>query len=358
MSVVVSDLVIYGSANMPDVDGATVGGAVAFSKRLAFSDISPNGLLDYVSSSSSDTAVVITVSGLDASGVATSENKTLTGQTPVNGAQTFERILKAVASGTTAVGDVAAISHTAVVTGTAQAGAAATSTLPSRLRLQSGQGASVALGQIVRITNNTPTGAQYQLRYIVGIGTNVDPAASSDDVYLNRDWGTVPSSSTTYTVNEGALFDLSPNQVTEIRRPFYGAVANAAGGATLTFYEKVFAVNNNATTSLVTATLSVFSESPSLGTGVHLDIAVCKALNDTQTATNRQTLPTNGDSSALTFTSGSPPQSQSVPSPGNLPSGSAPNSAGAEGIWLKLTLPAGSLPYKGVGVLRTQGASA
>src|SRR5689334_22388151 len=123
MSVNPSNLKFYGSVNMPDVDGATTGGAVDFTKKISFDDISPNGLMDYVSSAAGDTAVVITITGRDASGVIQQEAKTLTGTTLVNGSQTFERILKGVVTGTTAVGDVAAISHTPLITShTAQTG--------------------------------------------------------------------------------------------------------------------------------------------------------------------------------------------------------------------------------------------
>src|SRR5579875_3003966 len=38
MSVLISDLRYYGSANMPEADGATVGGAIDFTKRLEFAD--------------------------------------------------------------------------------------------------------------------------------------------------------------------------------------------------------------------------------------------------------------------------------------------------------------------------------
>jgi hypothetical protein len=127
MSVLPSDLVFYGSANMPDVDGSTTGGALNTAILINFNDITPTGTMNYVSSSASDTATVITISGRDASGVIQTEAKTLTGTTTVSGSQSFERLMKGVVSGTTAVGDVASISNTAVVSGTAQTGAAATS---------------------------------------------------------------------------------------------------------------------------------------------------------------------------------------------------------------------------------------
>jgi hypothetical protein len=47
----------------------------------------------------------------------------------------------------------------------------------------------------------------------------------------------------------------------------------------------------------------------------------------------------------------------SVPTPGNLPPGSAPNAAGSQGVWLRLTLPAGTAAYKGSTDLRAQGST-
>jgi hypothetical protein len=156
MSVLPSDLVFYGSANMPDVDGSTTGGALSTAILINFNDITPTGTMNYVSSSASDTAAIITLSGRDSTGVIQAEAKTLTGTTAVSGTQSFERLMKGVASGTTAVGDIAAISNTAVVTGTAQAGAAASASASATITLQSGQGASCTIGMIIRITNNSP----------------------------------------------------------------------------------------------------------------------------------------------------------------------------------------------------------
>ena len=141
MSVLPSDLVFYGSASMPDVDAATTGGALNTAILINFNDITPTGTMDYVSSSASDTAAVCTISGRDATGVIQTEAKTLTGTTVVAGSQSFERLMKGVMTGTTAVGDVAAISHTAVVSGTAQTGAAATSSASATITLASGAGA-------------------------------------------------------------------------------------------------------------------------------------------------------------------------------------------------------------------------
>jgi len=331
MSVLTSDLVFIGSADMPDADGVTTGGAPTFSTLVTFADLSATQVLDYVSSSASDTATTIAVTGRDATGVIQTETKTLTGTTAVAGAQSFQRLLKGVAGGTMAVGDVAAISSTAIVTGTAQAATAATATTPATLTLQSGQGASVALDQIIRVTNNLPAGANFQLRRIIAI--------SGDVVQVNLEWGTVPTSSTTYTVSTGMLFDLSPNQVTQVRRPFYNASANAAGGATKIYYEKIFGVDNNTATALTGASIVKLTDPGGLYTGGGaLDFALATALDDGGTVATRQTAPTTGIG---TFSTGAAPQTAAVPSPGNLPSGAAPNAAGAQGVWLRLTLPAG-----------------
>lgn len=342
MSVLQSDIVFYGSANMPDADGATTGGAVSTAKLINFNDITPSGLMDYYSSSASDTATVVTLTGRDGTGAIVTEGKTNTGTTVVNGTQTFERLLKGVLTGTTSVGDIAAVSHTAVVTGTAQAGAAATSSNSASITLQSGQGASCAAGMIIRFTNNTPSGVTAMLRRIVAVVT--------DTVYVNTDWSTVPSSATTYSVHHGMLFEKGPNAVTENRRPFYNASSDVAGGSSRTYYEKIFAVNNNTTTALTGVIISKQVD-PSAGT---FEFALTNSLNDTSTITNRQTLP----SVAITaFTTGSAPQSINVPSPQNLPNGAAPNAAGAQGIWIAQTLTAGLAPAKTSFTMRAAGST-
>jgi hypothetical protein len=75
-------------------------------------------------------------------------------------------------------------------------------------------------------------------------------------------------------------------------------------------------------------------------------------MNDTGSVVDRQTAPSSGIAGFITQ-----PALLSVPSPGNLPSGSAPNAAGAQGVWLRLTLPAGATAYKGSVDLRTQGTT-
>ena len=126
------------------------------------------------------------------------------------------------------------------------------------------------------------------------------------------------------------------------------------GGVTRAFYEKVFVLNTNATTALTGAAVELASESGALPPGALLDLALTKILNDTATTANRQTLPTNGDASALVFVT-QPAFISVIALPGNLPSGNT--AAGAQGLWLRLTLPPGTGPYAGAADIRATGVT-
>ena len=367
MSVLPSDIVVYGSANMPEADGAINGGPIDFSRRVAFYDIAPAGNLDVISSSATDTATKITFYGRDATGVIQNQTLSLNGQTWVTGSQSLERLLYAALSGATAngpaanpggtaaIGDVALAAHSCVLpTGSvttdatarnAQSGSANhTGTTTALFKLQAGDGASVSPGEVIWIRSGT--GAN-QLRQIVaasGYGTDV--------VAVSRDWSTIPDNTTTYKILQGMLFEISPNPVTAITRLFSNTAADGPAGTQRTYYEKVFVVNNNTATALTGAQIEVASETPSLPSGALLDLALTTVLNDTGTAANRQAAVSLGIGSFI-----SQPAFVSVPGPGNLPSGAAPNTSGAQGVWLRLTLPAGTATYKGWADLRTQGAT-
>lgn len=366
MSVTPNNLVAYGSLNMAEADGVTVGGAIDFTKRIAFYDISPSGTVDVVSSAALDTATKMQVQGRDPTGVIqTPAAVTLTGTTPVIGSQAFERMLCAILSGgntasgstfpltnpggTAAVGDVAVYAHTPVVAAhTAQTGSANTSgTTPPLMKLQTGDGASVLAGQIVRITSGT--GAN-QLRQIIATS-----GYGADVVAINRDWAAVPDNTSVYSVVQGMLFEVSPNPVTAITRCFATAAADVPTGSARYFFEKVFVVNNNAVTALTAAQVEIVSETPILPSGALLDVGLCTALNDTNTCNPRQQISSFVPTGCGAFVT--QPALVSVPSPGNLPSGTAPNSAGAQGVWMRLTLPAGTAAYKGSADLRVQGTT-
>jgi len=367
MSVLPSDIVVYGSANMPEADSVTNGGAVDFTRRVAFYDIASAGSVDVVSSSASDTATKITYYGRDPTGVVQSQTLTLNGQTWVSGSQTLERLLYAALSGATAngpvanpggtvaVGDVVLAAHNCVLPSgavttdtslrTAQTGSANHSgTTPALFKLQSGDGNSVSVGQIVWTKGGTGPNQVRQIIATSGYGTDV--------VAVNRDWGAIPDNTTTYKILQGMLFEILPNAVTAVIRMFSNTAADGPTGAQRTYYEKVFVVNNNAGTALTGAQVEVASETPGLPSGALLDVALTTALSDTGTAANRQSAPSTGIGSFI-----SQPAFVNVTGAGNLPSGSAANSAGAQGVWLRLTLPAGAASYKGSADLRTQGTT-
>jgi hypothetical protein len=371
MSVTPNQVIIYGSADMPEVDGSTVGGAINFANRVAFYDLPSAMALDVVSSSASDTATKIQVSGRDSTGtVQTPAAVTLTGTTVITstfGGQSFQRLLAGVISGgaigsltnpggTSAVGDVAAMGHTRLIAGhTAQAGSSNTSgTTPPLFKLQSGDGATIGattyagLNLIIRITGGTGAGQLRMISAQYASGTY-----GADTVAVNRDWGTVPDNTSTYDIAYGFLFDILPNPVTGITRVFTGAQSDVPGGSTRVFYEKIFWSNTNTTTALLGAAMQVLSESGSLPVGASLDLALTTALNDNATSTNRQTLPTNQGGGALSFVV--QPSAIPVQSPGTLPNGNA--ASGAQAGWLRLTLAAGTTVYQGAADLRCTGST-
>jgi hypothetical protein len=367
MSVLPSEIVVYGAACMPEADATATGGAVDFTRRVAFYDIAPSGSVDVISSSTGDTSTKITYCGRDLAGVIQSQTLTLNGQSWVAGSQPMERLLYAALSGATpngpvqdpggtaAVGDVALAVHSCVLPAAsvtsdtavraAQTGSANHSgTAPALFKLQPGDGAAVSPGQI--IWTSSGTGAN-QLRQIVAIS-----GYGADTVAVNRDWSTIPDDTTKYKILQGMLFEISPNPVTAVVRLFSTSAADAPGGTQRVYYEKVFVVNNNATTALTSAEVELASQTPSLPSGASLELALTTVLNDVGTVSDRQTMPISGIGPFSVQ-----PGFVGVPGAGILPSGAAPNAAGAQGIWLQLILPAGTAAYKGAVELRIQGTT-
>ena len=366
MSVLPSDVVVYGSANMPETDGATIGGAVDFTRRVAFYGVTPAGNVDVISSSSADTTTKIVYSGRDSTGAIQSQTLTLNGQSWVIGSQSLERLLYAALSGasangplanpggTPAVGDVALAAHSCVLPSgalttdatvrTAQAGSANHSgTTPPLFKLQSGDGGVVSVGQIIWTKSGTGANQLRQIIATAGYGT--------DMVAISRDWGTVPDNTTTYKILQGMLFELAQPGNGSDPHVLHQCGRYACRGAAH-LLRKGFRCEQQRRDALTGAQIEVASETPALPSGALMDLALTTALNDTGTVANRQTAPASGVGSFTTQ-----PAFLNVPSPGNLPSGAAPNAAGAQGVWLRLTLPAGTIAYKGSADLRTQGTT-
>jgi hypothetical protein len=370
LSVLISDVLVYGCALMPEADGVAVGGAVDTTKRVDFSDLPLAGTLDVVSTSPTDTATQCKYTVRDPTGALQTQTLTVNGTTPVIGSQSSERILYALLSGagangpttppagTVAIGDVALAAHScAIPTGsvmsdatTHQCQAAGSAnhvgTTPALVHLAAGDGTPgpIAVGQIIWTRGGTGPNQLRRIIAIAGYGTDI--------VAVSRDWSVIPDNSTTYKILNGVMFDISPNPVTTITRLFVNAASNPPLGGTITYYEKVFDVNNNVATSFTSAQLQVASEAPTLpiSPAITLDMALTNGLNDTGTVANRQTAPVTGVGAFVPQ-----PSAINIPAPGNLPAGVAPNAAGAQGVWLRLTLAAGAAAYKGTADIRTGG---
>lgn len=111
--------------------------------------------------------------------------------------------------------------------------------------------------------------------------------------------------------------------VTEIRRPFYDAAADASGGSTREYYDKIFFANTHGSLTLTSAQII---ENADPQTVVAFDLESSLDGTDTNGAGDRQT-----HTGGYTFDS----TDKDVANSQNLTAGSA------QGCWLQLTLTAG-----------------
>lgn len=93
MPIAAADLKLFGSANMPDDDTSTSGGAIALATKPFFTQFGAAARPEIVSTSAADT-MTVTIEGRNAAGAVISEANALNGTTPVLFAATYERILK------------------------------------------------------------------------------------------------------------------------------------------------------------------------------------------------------------------------------------------------------------------------
>lgn len=338
MSVLESDIIVYGSANMQETDSGTQGGAIDTSRRVEFNVFATSAVLEAVSENSGDTTQTMTVVGLTASGAPHAPSAvTLTGQTPVQiHATAFERVFKGVKSATCA-GAVALQSNTNTHTGTAQSGSAQrTASKMAFIKLASGASGldDAYKGMVIRTTGGT--GPNQIRRCIKYNGT-------TKEAFVDRDWGTLPDNTTTYTVREGLVFEKNPAEVLQIRAPFYDVASDVEGGSARDYYEKAFIKNVNAESptplDLTAATVTEGSDPTGLVT-----FALETTLGGSGTSTNRVTVPASGVSS---FDSASK----------NVANSQVLSAGSAQGIWLKFSLPAGQAAVKSSYSPRTQGSS-
>lgn len=184
----------------------------------------------------------------------------------------------------------------------------------------SGQIVSESLG----LNGTTPVAGTQQFERILKI---VLSAAATGTVYVEDN-----VSPTT------VLAALEPG-VTQVRRIFYNASADAAGGSVKKYYEKVFIKNTNATLALLSATIAEQADPSG-----KIAFALESTLNGTDTngtGNNRLVAP-----AGYTFDN----TTKSVAG-GDLTPGDA------QGVWLELTLNPGDAAQKTTYTLRTSGRS-
>jgi hypothetical protein len=238
---------------------------------------------------------------------------------------TWNRLLKAVKSATTA-GDVAVEGATEFHGGTAQGGGV------DYITLASGASATDNFYQFftIRISSGTGIG---QIRHIEEYNGTTKKATV-------RDWATQPDATSVYTIHYGMVLDKSPNEVTQVRRPFYNAEANPSGGATKYYYEKVFIRNNNTTIALTNASIAEQSD-PS----AKVDFALESTLNGTDTngsGNNRQVAPAGYSFDSATK---------------NVANSQNHSPSSGQGTWMRLTLAGGDAAQNTYWVPREAGST-
>jgi len=329
MSVEAKNIIIHGSATMPDDDSMTnIGGAINKSVKMTFRELENTGILKIRSENAGDTSQSITVYGRNAAGEKISEAIYLNGLTGVPGSSSFERIMKAIKSATT-VGAVALYSSTTQHSGTAQGGG------DDYITLSSGASGTDNAYQFDVIILTAGTGAG-QIRMAV------KTEGTSKKAYV-KDWDTNPNDTTEYIIAHGIVFDKSPNEIDEVRREPFDAAANPAGGATKTYYFKVFPYNEHSSLALTNAIIDEVDE----GLYEKAEFALETTLDGSGTngaGNNRQVAPSTGIGS---FSS----DPKDVANDQNF----SPESG--QGLWIKVTLAGGEAAAKGFYKIEVSGQS-
>ena len=317
MSIIFGDLEIKGSAVMAE-DEVTlkIGGAVDRAVKMIFGRLDANDTYQIVSEAAGDTTQDITVTGRDASGVEISEVISLNGTTVVSGSTTFAKMLKAVKSATCS-GIVALMRATPIHSGTAlAAGVDANGNIYIDLAVTASAVDNAYRGDLVWLP--TGTGA-LQAREIIAYDGTLQRA------YV-RAWGITPDATTTYEVSNGAVFELAPDEIMEVRRPFYSVSADIPGGSSRTFYEKVFAHNLNQVDALTAAVIAEVAGGVAASVAFDLETTL-SGVTTNGAENNRQIAP-----ATFTFDSAA----KNVSNSQNF----TPDEV--QGIWLELTLAAGA----------------
>lgn len=324
--IVKADLLWRGSAVMPDDDVATgIGGAIDLSRKVTFHDVS--GAVQAVSSAAGDTTQTITVHGRDATGAIVNVGIALNGLTPVTNAQVFAQLLKALKSATCA-GDVAVEAQTAERADTAQSGTVDEIVLDAVASAVDGAYEFM----VIRLTGGTGAGQIREVMTYTGADKKVIPS---------RPFTVAPDGTTTFRIAKGMVFDLLPDEIDEVRQPFYDAQANAPGGGAVDYYDKLFFKNANAVDTLLTASVL-----EALDPSGQVTFALETTVDGTGTngANNRKVAPSSG---VTAFDSAE----KAVPGDELL-------TEEAIGVWLKLSLGEGDPVLQDIYVPRGRGTTA
>jgi hypothetical protein len=172
----------------------------------------------------------------------------------------------------------------------------------------------------------------------------IDYRGSTKEATVSDYWPTgYNPDSKNFRISEGLFFDKTPDEVTQVRRVFYDAAANAPGGGAIAFYDKAFFYNSTVGTgttlgfALMTAQV-VESSDPSGKITFGLDTVV-DGTSSNGTGNIRTVAPTG-----ITFDN----STKSVPG-GTLSGGSS------IGVWLKLSLDDGDFAQNTTETLQLTG---
>lgn len=175
---------------------------------------------------------------------------------------------------------------------------------------------------------------------LILLGTADVSGAITFERILKIDLSGIPAHTGTITVTGVAGIAIASLETTvnKVLRPFYNVSADSGGGSERVFYEKAFIKNTNTTNSLLSAAV-VETADPS---GV-MNFGLANAVNEVETISTRlDTSPTGTGSDGFTDSS------QNVP-------GADLASLDAIGVWMRMTLPAGSNATKTTWTLQTSG---
>jgi hypothetical protein len=236
-----SDFLLYGSANMPADDVSTAGGAVALGTRVVFDDLPAAGAVRMVSTADADTGQTYAVSGKDGAGAAVSENFVLNGRNAIVGAQSFERIAKIAKTAG------AALTGTAVCYRGA-AGSAVDADSPSgQAVLNVADTSAFAVG--MRVIVAPGIAARQEIGAVASIQAGVSITLTADLTFAH----TAAQADAVHAIVAelpAASLAAAGAEVTKVKKVFE---AVASQSTPQTFYEKVFFRNNHGVKTLSAA---------------------------------------------------------------------------------------------------------